>query len=271
MYLTDFHVHSDISMDSKASMWDMAQATAAQGVQAMCFTNHCDFLHGKTLKYQPRCREIVPESMQKTAALRAAHSLPLDVFVGVELAESHLFPAEAKAISESEGLDFILGSLHIIPGVGDFYYQKYTDPEAAVALFDGYLDQLQQIAELGYFDVMAHIGYCLRYLHRDGIDAELSLDRYGDKISALLRTLIDKGKGIEINCSGIRDGCGPFPSEEILRLYRDLGGEIITVGSDAHSPKNAAKCIREGFEALQNSGFTYVTIFRQRKPEFIKL
>lgn len=272
MYLTDFHVHSDVSQDCTASMWEMVCAEAAMGVQTMCFTNHCDMVNWRTLEFNPRCRDIVPESLQKLAALQAEHPLPIEVLVGIELAESELQPEAAVAISQTEGLDFVLGSLHIISEVGDFYCGKYHSLAQCDALFDRYMDELLKIAELGCFDVMAHIGYCRRYMfRRDGVDAALTLEKFGDKIRQLLRKLIDKGKGIEINCSGLRDGCGPFPDVPILRLYRAMGGELITVGSDAHTPETAAKCVREGHELLKECGFDYVTIFRQRKPEQIKL
>ena len=149
--------------------------------------------------------------------------------------------------------------------------EKNVKMEEVKKMFDLYLDELQQIASMDFYDVLAHLGYGRRYMWRDGVDAAMTLSRFGEKIERLLRTVIEKGKGLELNCSGIRDGCGPFPGEEILRLYRDLGGEIITVGSDAHRPEDAAKGIRAGYEILQCCGFDYITVFRQRKPEWIKL
>jgi histidinol-phosphatase (PHP family) len=104
-----------------------------------------------------------------------------------------------------------------------------------------------------------------------GVDVALTLAQYGDRVEHLLKTLIHNGRGIEINCSGIRDGCGPFPSEEILRLYRSLGGEIITIGSDAHRPEDAAKCVDVGQEILKACGFRYITTFTKHKPEFISI
>jgi len=168
-------------------------------------------------------------------------------------------------------LDVVLASLHILPEIGDFCQLSYSGEAECDRLFDAYLDRLQEIAALGLFDVMAHIGYCSRYMHRASFSAALTLEKYRDKIHTLLRTLIDKGKGIEINCYGTHDGCGPFPSAELLQLYRTLGGEIVTVGRVAYNTGNAAACIREGHALLRECGFDYVTVFRQRKPEFIKL
>lgn len=271
MYLTDFHVHSDVSMDSHATMWEMILAEAEAGMRSMCFTNHCDLVRWDNFTPASRCLEIIPESIEKLSAAAGEHRLPIPVYLGVELAEAQFAPDRAAALASAPELDFVLGSMHMIPGVGDYYFQHYTSTEQCDRLFDIYLDELQRIAELDFYDVLAHVGYARRYMWRDGIDYSMSLERYGDKVKRLLRTVIDKGRGLEINCSGIRDGCGPFPSEEILRLYRSMGGEIITVGSDAHRPDAAAAAVREGTELLCSCGFDYVTIFRQRKPEFIKI
>ena len=271
MLLTDFHVHSDVSADSPCTMREMAEAEARCGVRMLCFTDHCDLLNKRDMRFQPRCLTMLPEALEKFAALRSGGALPLEVRIGIELSESTFRPDLAAQLSATEGLDFVLGSTHILPALGDFCQFTYTDEAQCERLFDLYLDELLQTAALGFFDVMAHIGYCSRYMHRAGLETALTPEKYGEKIRLLLRTLIDKGKGIEINCSGIRDGCGPFPSEALLRLYRALGGEIVTVGSDAHNTGNAAACIREGHELLLACGFDYVTVFRQRTPEFIKL
>ena len=271
MYLTDLHVHSDVSADSACSMAEMAAAEAAYGVRTLCFTDHCDLLNKRDMAFQPRCLAMLPEAVEKFAALQRSGPLPLEVLLGIELSEATYRPELAQQFAAAEGLDFVLGSVHILPEKGDFCQFTYTDGAQCDRLFDLYLDELQRTAELGFFDVMAHIGYCSRYMHRAGIEAALTPEKYGGKIRTLLRTLIDKGKGIEINCSGIRDGCGPFPCAEILQLYRELGGEIVTVGSDAHNVGNAAACIREGHALLRDCGFDYVTVFRRRKPEFIKL
>ena len=271
MIYTDYHVHSDISNDSDASMWEMVQAEAAAGMDVVCFTNHCDLFRWQDGTPYPRCREIAGESAAKLRETQQAHALPIEVRLGIELGEGHRDPALAAQLAADPALDFVLGSLHLIPGYGDLYVQNYDSLARCDFFFDLYLDELMQIAPLDYYDVLAHMGYGRRYMWRAGMDAAMTLARFGDKIEQVLRAVVDKGKGLELNCSGIRDGCGPFPSEEILRLYRALGGETVTVGSDAHSPANAAKGIRQGYDVLRSCGFDYVTVFRRRKPERIKL
>lgn len=272
MVLTDFHVHSDVSQDSRATMREMVEAEAAYGIGRMCFTNHCDLINWRTMAYSPRCREIVPESVRKLREMEESYGPPpIPVGIGIELGEPHLAPDAAREITADPALDFVLGSLHCLEGYGDLYQIPYTSVDMCHHIFDLYLDELLKVAEMDCFDVMAHIGYGRRYMWQKGFDATMSLALYGERIEALLRRLIEKGKGIEINCSGLRTGCGPFPQEEVLRLYKDLGGEILTVGSDAHTPDTAAACVREGCEILKEIGFGYVTVFEKRRPSFIKL
>ncbi len=272
MFLADYHVHSDVSQDSKASMYEMVEAEARMGMEQICFTNHCDMCHWRTYEFNPRCLTRVSETMEKYAAMLEAHpSLPLDVRLGLELGEPLFDTETAKKIAASPELDMVMGSLHILQDHGDLWLVKFESPEHCRRIFNDYMDELIKMAELDFFDVMAHIGYGRRYMWQQGLDESLSLELYGDKIEHLLRLLIDNGRGIEINCSGIRDGCGPFPDPEILRLYKAMGGEIITVGSDAHTPEDAAKCVREGYEIIKSCGFEYVSTFKRRKCEFIKI
>ena len=90
-------------------------------------------------------------------------------------------------------------------------------------------------------------------------------------VPLVVASIIDKGIGIEINCSGIRDGCGPFPQPEVLRLYRQLGGEIITVGSDAHEAVNAGAGVADAYAMMRDAGFRYVTVYEKRKPVMVSI
>ena len=108
---------------------------------------------------------------------------------------------------------------------------------------------------------MAHIGYTSRYMHRDGFSAEITAEAYRDELAAVYEALIAQGRGIEINVSGLRTGHTSYPN----------GGEILTLGSDAHTPEDASIGIREGAELLRTIGFRYYTVFEQRKPTFLSL
>lgn len=270
-FLTDYHFHTEISRDSSAPWLDMVMAEYDAGVRYLCVTDHCDTVDWRTLELWEPCRDVARREREMLE--KYADRLPGDLHMrlGMELAEVIFHPELLEELTSPDWLDFLLGSYHITPEYGDFHEMNYRDPAFRAELWDIYLRDLQRVAELDYFDVMAHIGYWRRYAWQQGVDEALTLRDHGDRVEHLLKTLIRNGRGIELNCSGIRDGCGPFPSAEILRLYRELGGEIITVGSDAHRPADAAKCVDEGQALLGSLGFRYITVFTRHRPDFISI
>ena len=283
MFLADYHVHSSCSFDAADRMAAMARAELKMGVAEVCFTDHADFGDEQTIRLGPE-RFQLPKSQVKQF-IEAMEKAPegIDIKLGLELGEGNHDPARAKRVYAMPEYDFILGSLHNLRDEQDFYYIKYESYDQCWELYDRYLDELIELAGINCFDCMAHIGYCLRYMHRQGFDAEITMERYGGKLDMLLRMLIENGKGIELNVAdlvpGGHDAPGehaepllkPVPSIEILRRYRELGGDIITVGSDAHSVKAAGVGLREGYQLLSDIGFRYVAVYKRHKPEFKRI
>lgn len=277
MFLADYHVHSSCSFDAKDRMVDMAKSELSKGIMEICFTDHVDFGDQQTMQIGPD-RFQLPKSQVKQF-IEAMEKAPegIDIKIGLELGEGNHDPARAKRIYAMPEYDFILGSLHNLKGEKDFYYIKYESYEQCYELYDRYMDELIDLAGIGCFDCMAHIGYCLRYMHKQGFDAEVTLDRFGRKVDTLLRTLIENGKGIELNVADLVPGgrddplLMPVPNIAILRRYRELGGDIITVGSDAHNVKAAGVGLREGYELLSDIGFKYVAVYKRHKPEFKRI
>ena len=272
MFLADYHVHSSCSFDASDRMAAMAKAELKAGVSEICFTDHADIGDSQTMQIGPE-RFQLPRS-QVRQFIEAMEKAPegIDIKLGLELGEGNHDPARAKRIYAMPEYDFILGSLHNLRGERDFYYLKYESEEQCLALYDRYLEELIELAAIPCFDIMAHIGYCRRYMRRQGFDIEMDMERFGDRIDTLLRTLIENGRGIELNCSGLSDADPvTYPSVPILRRYRELGGDIVTVGSDAHSPKNAGAGVEEGSELLLANGFRYVASYRHHKAEFKRL
>lgn len=266
------HMHSAFaSFDAEGSLGGMIAASAEAGLSLICFTDHMDMADEKT----GRARNSLPERRDSFLRRRAAAEslLPpeLTVRFGMELGGPMQLPVEAAEAVELPELDFVIASVHNIPNVPDFYFYPFGCEEECEALNRRYLLELLRLAEFPDFDVMGHIGYTTRYMHQRGFDECITVEKYGDELRALLARLIENGKGIECNTSGYRDAGAPYPGEDILRLYRSLGGEIITVGSDAHNPSQVAFGIREGYELLKNCGFRYVSEFRERQCEFIPL
>lgn len=266
------HMHSAFaSFDAAGSLPDMIAASAAAGLSLITFTDHMDMADETT----GLARNALPARRESFERRRAAAEglcpAGLALCFGMELGAPMQLMDAAREAAAMPGLDFIIASVHNLPDVPDFYFYPYESEAECESLNRRYLAELLRMADFPDFDVMGHIGYTSRYMRRRGFSEQVTVEKYGDELRALLTRLIENGKGIECNTSGYRDGAAPFPGADILRLYRSLGGEIITVGSDAHDPSQVFFGIREAYDLLKSCGFRYVSEFRERQCEFIPL
>ncbi len=275
MYLTDFHTHSRCSQDAHDTMADMAAAARDRGIRHLCFTDHCDLDAFATGKPDPDCfRRLRPQLETAWAELQASRPEGLEAGLGLELGEASHDPDRAAEIAAWDALDFVIGSTHNLLDCKDFYCYPYHSLEECYALRDRYFQELIETARLPFVDVIGHIGYLRRYIAKAGYpQVRVDMESCGEQVDALLRTCLETGRGIECNCSGLRnaDIGETIPGADILKRYRELGGEIITLGSDSHCVADAGAGIREGHALLQELGYRYITVFRRRKPEFIPI
>ena len=274
MFYTDYHLHSEFSEDCKTPMEDMARAAFERGASEICFTDHVDdCCGGDPIKFEIgdffASRAGYLEEISRVAeAFRGR----MAVKCGIELGGGNHDPELARRIAGTEGLDFVIGSVHNLRGMEDLYNLKYEDEAHCREVMKLYLLENMELAGCGCCDVIGHIGFAEKYMFERGFSAGVWDCR--DELMALLRKAVENGVGIEINTSGfrrrIRDAA---PSLKTVRLYRELGGEIITVGSDGHNVRQAGEdsYIEKGFQILREAGFEYLTVFRERKPEFIKI
>ncbi|HHX14238.1 MAG TPA: histidinol-phosphatase HisJ family protein [Clostridiales bacterium] len=264
--MKDYHIHSHFSADSNAPMADMASAAESLGITEIAFTDHYDPDYAitgwpSTLDFAANVRE-----MEETAA---AFRGRLSIRKGIEIGLQHGATLDkCRAAARGQDYDFIIASFHCAEGMelscGDFFRGR-TANEAARAF---YIYNLETLADYDDFDVIGHINGVDRY------SPQLPThDAYWDLFEELLRLIIDKGRGIEINTSSFRYKMGDHttPTTDMLKLYRSLGGEIVTVGSDAHLPHSVGDHIDWGYDKLRELGFKYYTSFEQRKPIFHKL
>ena len=263
MYYSDYHTHSQLSPDSDAPLEQMAQAAVDAGLDELCVTDHCDLLniHGSLVSHYDWLPAVA--QYQETAAKFGGK---LNLKLGLELGMAHLNPAVAQAIISHPEVDFGLGSVHNqCPenGGGDFYYLDFPDAETCYAALDDYFASVAVLAATPYYDVLSHIIYLLRYM-----DIPVSLEGYYDRIRSILRTAVENGRGMEVNTYR---GRTVAEWEPVLALYKDCGGEILTVGSDAHDPGGVGKGIREAMELIAHCGFRYICTYDKHKPVFHKL
>ncbi len=266
--LWDTHMHSQYSGDSDAPQEDMIRAAIRAKLPGICFTDHLDidypdnpeaFLSDRAELHVIRFRHAgtVPGSDQR--ALRHRAGAPAASW-------QRCMPIFSRSMTSTLSS---VPPMWYTAMIRIFRHSGRRTPrrkDTANTLSPSW----KNIRAFDDFDVYGHIDYVVRY--GPTRNENYTYARYSDVIDEILRLLIEKGKGIEINTGGFKYGLGhPNPCEEILARYRELGGEIITVGADAHAPEHVGFAFEKVPQILKDAGFTYYTVFRKRKPEFIKI
>ena len=272
MFLADYHVHTAFSDDAQGSMEAHVRAAIDRGVTELCFTDHTDdCCIGEVLScvHRPYTRWMETARAQFTA-LQEKYAGQITLRFGHELGAPNHDPVTGEKIAADPLVDFIIGSVHHVRGWDDIYYMHFDSAHMVRRLMEPYLAECLETARCGFCSVIGHIGYLRKYLHTQGYT--LDLNDYTDQLTEIFKTAVQNGVGIEVNTSGLRCSVQSLaPTPDILRLYRACGGEIITAGSDSHTPGDTGAGIRNAYDALRAAGFRYVTTFIKRKPQFIKL
>ena len=266
MYLADYHLHSRISPDASASMTEMAEAAIRQGLQEICFTDHVEPIQFGTTRPKEGY-DWAPMAAEFRAA-QAAAGERITLRLGAELGDPVWGIKRMEAmLASAPVLDFCIGSIHTLSermDGRDLYFLRPRNVEETQACLADYLGQVKKLAEWGRFQVLGHLTLPLRYLN-EGHGMGASFDGFEEEIAEIFRIIIPKGIGIELNTNR---GNTPLPDGKWLRLYRTLGGEIITLGTDAHTPAAVGCALREGQALLRESGFRRFCTFRRGTPEW---
>lgn len=283
MKLMDCHTHTQFSVDSEADIGLCIKRAAELGLAAYAITDHCECnaWHGEEhyTAEEKKLRESFDyaadfeNSVSAVTAMKEKYAGKLNLLCGVELGQILHDIEAAKLVNADSRVDFIIGSVHQVMGEQDFYfidYEKLTMDDI-YDLLERYFREVYDLSRTDLFDVVGHITYCLRYMkQRHGIEADIS--RYDDIIAEAFRNLASNGKGIEINTSGLRQGFGDtFPNLKYVKLFRDMGGEIVTVGSDSHTVEDIAANAADGISIARAAGFARLAYFKKRKPYFIDI
>jgi histidinol-phosphatase (PHP family) len=264
MYPHDYHLHSNFSCDGKESIVKQCLSAIAKGLPEIGVTDHFDLHPGDECAgfFRP-----IEWAVELDRARREFEGR-LIVRAGIELGEPHIYQAECQALLASYPFDYALGSLHWVGDeiIFDRHYFRRS-PDEAYGLF---FEELERMTRVGGFDVLSHFDVVVRVgaPHYGGYDPR----RYEEAIRAVLKNCIDRGIALDLNTQGMRNRCQLLtPGVEILTWYRELGGERVTLGSDAHSPDVIAANFDLAIEALQATGLKYVTQFEQRQARLVKI
>lgn len=268
MYLADYHTHTKYSVDSEADIDKMCRQAIIRGLDELAVTDHMDIFSTHPYDYFLNCRELYPCLLEA----REKYAGKLRIVIGSELGEPMNNPAAGKAfIRDYPELDFIIGSVHQMENDLDVYYYNWKKHDPA-STYEHYLDWLIDYAANYDYDVIGHITYPLRYMAAAGITLNLFEKRFIDKIEYLFRIIISRDRGIELNVSGFRQEIQTtMPSPALLKFYRECGGRILTIGSDAHRPEDIGAFIRAGQEIAVECGFSELASYRLRKPDMRRI
>ena len=259
----DFHMHSRVSFDGHDTGLQLAQAAVQAGLKEICFTDHRDFLR------KEREQTMLFDPAAYSAEYDALEVPGLTIRRGVEYGLYNDNAERMRQELKQRNYDFVLGSIHFVDDI-DVYFAEYWQGKTVFEAQRRYFETMLECVRVHEdFDVLSH----MTYLHKGAgspVKTPLPLDDHREIIDEILRILAAKGKGLELNTSGM-DRCGGFlPTPDYFRRFKELGGEIVTVGSDAHRADRVGQYSFEACQVLKDI-FGYVCTFEGRKPMFHKL
>ena len=268
----DMHTHSDHSHDSTMKMAEVRAAQVAAGTSMAAVTDHSDVGYYKTRE----AFGCIEESVKEVATLNARNDSPCRLLAGVEVGEGIFYPDKLRYVERLCDYDVIIGSVHCTVRGDELVayscrnFSEESDEEVD-EFMHAYFSDMKKMLEVANFDTLAHLTCPLRYVvgkHGKRVD----MSRYESDVNEILQTIIEKGIALEVNTSSLSLKLGDFvPATDILKKYRDMGGYLITLGSDAHIAKEASVNFEAAKKHLKSLGFENIFYYKKRRSYQCKL
>ena len=269
MITYDCHIHSDFSTDSATPMIEQVKKAIALGLEGLCITDHMDYEFPKNQMDAEIIYNGNPFEFNWTEYKKVIHHLQsqypdLDLLLGVACGLQTI-PSVIKKnneLNEDTDLDYLIGSLHLTDGKDPYYAHFWEGKEPSLCI-RRYLEQLyDNILLFSKMDALGHLDYIVRYAPAS---FSYSPMEFRDILEELLTYIIRKDIALEVNSSGLKHSSQPNPHIDILTLYRELGGQAVTIGSDAHKPAYISDSFSVIETALIQAGFKEYYTFHKRK------
>lgn len=259
----DFHMHSTVSFDGHDSAEQMVKAAQAVGLREICFTDHIDYVKDSD------DLSMVFDTDQYNEVYDRLEAEGLKIRRGMEFG---MYPDNASMLKKDlmrRGFDFVLGSVHFVE-TEDVYFVPYWADKTVFEAERRYLEEtLACVQAHDDFDVLAHLTYISK-ARAHHAPRPVPYEDHREIVDEILKVLARKDKGMEMNTSGV-DRCGDFlPYDVYFRRFKELGGRIVTVGSDAHTAGRVGQYADRACGILKDI-FGYVCTFEGRQPVFHKL
>ncbi len=267
----DYHMHSKYSPDGNDTVNAIAVSAIIQNLSEIAITDHFDLSESN-----PRLNDVQTAVNRFTClyndivAARKLYGDKINIKFGVELGQFQFDFESANEFISSLPFDFVIGSMHDLSQDCPVELYDYRNTPIEI-IFSHYVDALIDMVRIADFDVVGHITFPIRYSYAHD-NYYPDWEPFYDQLSVLFKEIATNGKGIEINCSGFAHPMHkPLPDVELLTLYKQCGGKILTIGSDAHRSPHVGYGINLGLEAAKQAGFTEITTFTNRIPTFTKI
>lgn len=262
--MIDLHIHSHFSSDCEEKMEDMIKEAIDRKIKVIAITDHIDYDYKDPTINFDFDLDLFLREIKK---LKSKYEKKIKILIGLELGLQKHIIGKLKTLTNQYAFDFIIGSFHTVDSKdlyrGDFYVDR-TSKEA----WHIYLDEVYStLLKFDNFSVLGHLDLIKRY--NEGV-RNVDLSDYKEKLEKIFRLIIKKKIGLEVNTSGLRKTYGlneTLPSKEILQLYYDCGGRIITIGSDSHTKETLANHYERVKEMIVGIGFEDIYIFEEMKAK----
>lgn len=271
--LSDNHVHTDHSHDAKIPMGEMYEGSRAKGVKIIAVADHYD---GCFCADGPYNWDHIKASNAEADKLTAQYGGDGMILRSIEMGEPQWDPEQSKRVIAESNFDAVVGSIHAVKHpmfegkelLKRCYSQlKYNEltAEQTHSLMKAYFDDMLEMVKTQDIDILAHLTCVVGYfLGRHGIF--VGVEQFKEKIREILQTIIDRGIALEVNPSGFPLTGVLTPHMWILQMYRDMGGYLVAMSTDAHVPKRCGQGYDEGVQILKQMGFKHTYYFKDRKP-----
>lgn len=273
----DYHVHTEFSDDSVYPLEAVVNDAIGRHLDEICITDHVDYGikedwdSGKEIHYrhgEPLANVNYPRYVKEIQRMQKVYDGEITIKMGLEFGvQTHTIP-QFEALFRRYPFDFILLSIHQVEDK-EFWTQDFQQGRTQQEYNERYYEEMLRVVQkYKNYSVLGHMDLIKRY-DQAGF---YPLEKVKSIIAEILTIVIADGKGIEVNTSSHRYGLADsMPSAELLRLYRDLGGSILTIGSDSHAPAHLGTYIQEAKEQLKELGFAYFCTYERMQPVFHRL
>lgn len=269
MVLFDNHNHSEFSFDGKrTSIEASARAASEAGLGGICFSDHCDhYVPPMKSDFEDIQKEYfdVPEQQREIERVQDITGGGLKILKGIEIGMYEDCHSQIRDVLSDNSFDQVIASVHYIERTDPYYGGYYEDKDWKEA-YGGYLETIyREMTWLGDFDIMGHYDYIVRYAPYPV--TSIRYRDFSDVFDEMFRYLINEGKALEINTKSYEGHRGRLVELDlnVLQRYREMGGEIISLGSDSHEPTRVGAGLRHYAGLLKSLGFRWSAHYEKRR------